>query len=756
MATNPEELPDFGGRKVEPERLDFGGKPVKVTTQPDFGGIKTVTPEDVEKTVDDIFTDPVYTGTGRIIPGHKRPKQFYTATGRIVDVPTGDVTKPLKDALASGMKQFATVDTPSQIQTALMLQKKAIQTGALLQAMLHQPSKLEALPLEAQASLFTRWIDDLDSHITKAEKALAEDRAGFEDWQKGIASGTGSAPYTLAAWLITAMTKQPAIGSGLFGLNEWARSFSEDVRAGFPEGKAFVHSLVNGIIEGGGELIAGGRFVKLFDTISSPLVKRIVSWLGTELLTELGQESGQAISDVYFASRPQTGPWIPEWNKDEWMFDMAGMSAKEWKETWLLTSYATAFLGGAGALTFGTAAKAQEVIWTVHDEIQGNESIEKTLGEVAKFTEKMDEDLASGLITPMDYDKSIKAINKSLLVIKGFLEANPRLNKVFNVQSMQQSLDELEKKHPIGIEKQAEVIEGEFTEEQERADIEVAPEVEAYAERQQEALLQSRIKTLTDTDSMQETVKFIRKDELIEAAEYLGLSKSGNKRDIGLRIQQHQRAQEAPTTEKAPTPAKPVLAPIEEFSALGFSEEEIRDIEMSRKEALAAGLTEREIDRIESQVFQEEGGSVGNYVPAIETAIKAKQIADRLADKDEQLEQEAIAAAKEPKVKRSKNFETEGTYEVTMPDGTQTQIYRDTQQFGYGVWYEVTPEGQDRFVRTVNEHGLVDTVNRLREPVLAGDIITPLPGHKVKGGITAGIQVPSYLADVGGILVLLL
>lgn len=46
-----------------------------------------------------------------------------------------------------------------------------------------------------------------------------------------------------------------------------------------------------------------------------------------------------------------------------------------------------------------------------------------------------------------------------------------------------------------------------------------------------------------------------------------------------------------------------------------------------------------------------------------------------------------------PVVKRSATFADDGIYDVTMPDGTKHQIYRDPgHQFGYPVWYVVGHE----------------------------------------------------------------
>jgi hypothetical protein len=49
----------------------------------------------------------------------------------------------------------------------------------------------------------------------------------------------------------------------------------------------------------------------------------------------------------------------------------------------------------------------------------------------------------------------------------------------------------------------------------------------------------------------------------------------------------------------------------------------------------------------------------------------------------------AAAPPQETTVKRAKDFKDTGNYDVTLTDGTKTQIYRDTDQFSTGVWHEV-------------------------------------------------------------------
>jgi DNA repair protein RadC len=55
-------------------------------------------------------------------------------------------------------------------------------------------------------------------------------------------------------------------------------------------------------------------------------------------------------------------------------------------------------------------------------------------------------------------------------------------------------------------------------------------------------------------------------------------------------------------------------------------------------------------------------------------------------------------------VKKTANFDTEGTYDVTLPNGLQVQIFRDTQQFGSPVWH---------LVDDANVLGLSDSMRQL-------------------------------------------
>lgn len=61
---------------------------------------------------------------------------------------------------------------------------------------------------------------------------------------------------------------------------------------------------------------------------------------------------------------------------------------------------------------------------------------------------------------------------------------------------------------------------------------------------------------------------------------------------------------------------------------------------------------------------------------------------------NEIIETPAMATVENVQVKRGENFKTDGTYDVTMPDGSQFGIFRDTDQFSTPSWYST--EADDR------------------------------------------------------------
>jgi hypothetical protein len=63
-------------------------------------------------------------------------------------------------------------------------------------------------------------------------------------------------------------------------------------------------------------------------------------------------------------------------------------------------------------------------------------------------------------------------------------------------------------------------------------------------------------------------------------------------------------------------------------------------------------------------------------------------------------------------VKRTKDFSETGNYDVTLPSGRKVQIYRDTGQFSYAVWY-VTGHEHDGGPKDFKKDDLVTTLEKL-------------------------------------------
>ena len=163
--------------------------------------------------------------------------------------------------------------------------------------------------------------------------------------------------------------------------------------------------------------------------------------------------------------------------------------------------------------------------------------------------------------------------------------------------------------------------------------------------------------------------------------------------------------------------------------ALEKAAPELADQNLSKAARELAELELREIEpELDQEILAEQQGILGTEVGKVQKLPET--------------------GPTEPVVKRSKNFSDTGEYNVTMPSGKEVQIYRDTDQFTYPVWYLSTTKGSDQQIGFTKKEALEnlailfpksETVTEPETPALREAPVTRQAVDKKAAGFLARI-----------------
>ncbi len=417
--------------------------------------------------------------------------------------------------------------------------------------------------------------------------------------QQAFLSASTSLSVSMPLMVAAAITKHPGLAAAAFGGTETARSYSESRSTGMEKQQALVHATVSGMIETATEFIPFKRFTDLWDgRVGSSVAGRFAKYMGAELIGENIAETTQRWNDALLGDAEN-----PDW--------------AEIKEIMALTTLSTFMAAGAqGAVATGAnklkehIARSREALqdpevresvqkavdaWSeidrkreegIIDEAEYQEEYAKVMESVEALAENESVQEASGvkqdietvvaemegkgilpedfvgLLSEMDSQRTAQAIMPIWTEIKNQVKKSPHYMDMYaltpeRIKAIDERLAQAEhgKGLPQPEDQQQEPIEGEIVE---QADIDDM--VGSVEETMGEAKSQNQdIQTVAATDNMTETVKQFLKKDLVAMAQALGISYSGNKRDIGLRIQQYVRDNETVSDEAREGPVLEVF-----------------------------------------------------------------------------------------------------------------------------------------------------------------------------------------------------